>query len=70
MRLDDVKPQVSNSGPKTTGVPVLIILRIPITVNGALPLPSTLQDGAQSPATTWVPATGLVWNSWFPAFLT
>ena len=37
--LDDVQSEVSNGGPRTDGVPVLMILRIPIAVNGTLPLP-------------------------------
>jgi len=34
VQLDDVKPVVSNSWPKTGGVPGLMILRIAMRVNG------------------------------------
>ena len=39
MGLDDIESRLSHRGPKADGNPILLILRIPIAVNGTLPLP-------------------------------
>ena len=45
VRLDKIQSGVSNGGPRTDGVPVLVILRVPIAVIGTLPLPLQHTEG-------------------------